>query len=70
MNLDMMKTYIEYVADRLMVSLGYHKIYNSSNPLSFMESLGMASKNNFFESRTTEYQMALGERVFEISDDF
>ncbi len=70
MNIDMMKTYIEYVADRLMVSLGYHKIYNSVNSLSFMDSLGLIGKNNFFESRTTEYQMATGERVFEISNDF
>jgi ribonucleotide reductase beta subunit family protein with ferritin-like domain len=70
MNLEMMKIYIEYVADRLMVSLGYQKIYHSQNTLSFTESRGLASKNNFFESRTTEYQMALGERAFEISNDF
>jgi hypothetical protein len=35
-----------------------------------MDSLGLMGKNNFFESRTTEYQMATGERVFEISNDF
>ena len=70
MNADMMTSYIEYVADRLMVSLGYCKIYNKSNPLSYMDTIGMTGKTNFFESRATEYQMALGERKFEISDDF
>jgi ribonucleotide reductase beta subunit family protein with ferritin-like domain len=70
MNNQMMKSYIEYVADRLMVSLGYHKIYNTANTLSYMESLGLSSKNNFFESRTTEYQMATGKREFEICEDF
>ena len=32
MNAKLMKQYIEFVADRLIVQLGYPKIYNSSNP--------------------------------------
>jgi ribonucleoside-diphosphate reductase subunit M2 len=75
MNVDMMNDYIEYVADRLLVSLGYSKKYNKSNPFSFMDTIGMIQKTNFFESRPTEYQSA---HVFntnssgpiEISDDF
>lgn len=73
MNEDMMNKYIEYIADRLMVSLGYDKIYNSENPFEFMELIGISSKTNFFESRVSSYQRAYNEnnkREFKISDDF
>jgi ribonucleotide reductase beta subunit family protein with ferritin-like domain len=53
-----MNTYIKYVADRLLVDLGYEKLYNCTNPFSFMETIGMTAKTNFFESRPTEYQSA------------
>ena len=60
MNETLMGEYIEYVADRLMVYLGYDKIYNTAIPeaFSFMEQIGILNKNNFFERRTSEYQMA------------
>lgn len=58
MNSKSMCEYIEYVADRLLVDLGYNKKYNTSNPFSFMETIGMVGKTNFFESRPTEYQSA------------
>ena len=37
MNATLMQQYIEFIADRLAVQLGYDKIYNSSNPFNFME---------------------------------
>ncbi|HRB54713.1 MAG TPA: ribonucleotide-diphosphate reductase subunit beta, partial [Bacteroidia bacterium] len=37
MNARLMCQYIEFVADRLLVSLGYSKIYNAANPFDFME---------------------------------
>src|SRR5579872_6685386 len=37
MNSDMMCQYIEFVADRLLVSLGCPKFYNAGNPFPFME---------------------------------
>merc|ERR1711904_376160 len=37
MNKEMMSEYIDFVADRLLVSLGYEKIYGASNPFEFME---------------------------------
>ena len=37
MNSDLMSQYIEFVADRLVVQLGYSKIYNTANPFDFME---------------------------------
>jgi ribonucleotide reductase beta subunit family protein with ferritin-like domain len=56
----LMGEYLEYVADRLMVYLGYEKIYSTKMPeaFSFMEQIGVLNKNNFFERRTSEYQMA------------
>ena len=73
MNSDDMCQYIEYVGDRLLQQLGHQKYWNVSNPFDFMESIGMTSKTNFFESRPTEYQSA---HVFnqntklELLDDF
>lgn len=60
MNNDSMGEYIEYVSDRLLVDLGYPKKYMTTNPFSFMETIGMTGKTNFFESRPTEYQSAHG----------
>lgn len=57
-NEESMMDYIMYVSDRLLVELGYDKKYNKQNPFSFMETIGMQSKTNFFESRPTEYQSA------------
>ena len=56
MNCDLMSTYIEYIADRWLVMLGYVKIYNVQNPFGFMESIGLQSKSNFFEVKTFEYE--------------
>lgn len=75
MNSDSMCEYIEYVADRLLVDLGYPKRYQTKNPFSFMETIGMIGKTNFFESRPTEYQSAHvmssnKEDKHELLDDF
>ena len=56
MNSQLMAQYIEFVADRLLVSLGCQKIYNSSNPFDFMEMISLQDKTNFFEKRVAEYQ--------------
>jgi len=53
-----MKQYIEFVADRLMLELGYNKIYNSENPFDFMDMISLQGKTNFFEKRVAEYQKA------------
>lgn len=58
MNSDMMSQYIEFVADRLCVQLGYPKMYNVSNPFDFMERISVDGKDNFFEKRVTEYSKA------------
>lgn len=58
MNSILMTEYIEYVADRLTVQLGYSKIYNAKNPFDFMERISLENKANFFESRSAEYAKA------------
>ncbi|KAM3084486.1 Ribonucleotide-diphosphate reductase (RNR), small subunit [Clarireedia jacksonii] len=58
MNANLMKQYIEFVADRLLVALGNEKVYKSANPFDFMENISLAGKTNFFEKRVGDYQKA------------
>ena len=58
MNSELMTTYIKFVADRLLLELGYEKLFNVKNPFDFMESISIEGKTNFFESRPTQYQKA------------
>ena len=58
MNSKLMCQYIEFVADRLLVALGYPKFYNKINPFDFMELISLQGKTNFFEKRVGEYQKA------------
>ena len=73
MNSTLMTEYIKFVADRLIVQLGYEKIYDASNPFSFMELISIESKTNFFEKRVSEYSLAtkeIDENIFELTSDF
>ena len=73
MNSVLMTQYIQFVADRLSVQLGYDKIYNVVNPFDFMELISLESKTNFFEKRVDSYALAnktVSEEVFELSEDF
>lgn len=58
MNSDLMGQYLEFVTDRLLVSLGVNKVYNVDNPFDFMENIALQGKTNFFEKRVSEYQKA------------
>ena len=58
MNADLMKQYIEFVADRWLSELGYPKLYNATNPFDFMEMISLQGKTNFFEKRVGDYQKA------------
>lgn len=58
MNATLMRQYIEFVADRLLVALGISKYYNATNPFDFMENISLAGKTNFFEKRVGDYQKA------------
>jgi ribonucleoside-diphosphate reductase beta chain len=78
MNSGLMRQYIEFVGDRLLVQLGLNKVWNASNPFDFMEMISMNSKTNFFESRASQYSKAgvsnalegTNSTKFEIVDDF
>jgi ribonucleotide reductase beta subunit family protein with ferritin-like domain len=75
MNSESMTEYIKFVADRLLVDLGYSRFFNSKNPFDFMESISIEGKTNFFEARPTQYQKAsvlnkTRETSFNIIDDF
>jgi len=58
MNCDLMKQYIEFVADRICLQLGAPKLYGSKNPFDFMELISIESKANFFERTVSEYSLA------------
>ena len=58
MNAELMKQYIEFVADHLLISLNLQKIYNATNPFDFMDMISLQGKTNFFEKRVGEYQKA------------
>lgn len=75
MNSDLMIQYIKYVADRLLVDLGYNKFWNTTNPFDFMESISLEGKKNFFEGRPTQYQKASTlnkskDNIFNFTADF
>jgi len=58
MNAKLMAQYIEFVADRLLLQLGYPKAYHATNPFPFMERMSLENKDNFFEKRVSTYAKA------------
>ncbi len=75
MNAELMKQYIHFVADRLLVSLGATKLYNVENPFPWMEMISMQGKTNFFEKRVSEYSKSgvgveASEQVIGFDEDF
>ncbi|HXH18052.1 MAG TPA: ribonucleotide-diphosphate reductase subunit beta, partial [Chitinophagales bacterium] len=75
MNKDLMCQYIEFVADRLLASLGQPKVYNTLNPFPWMDMISLQGKTNFFEKRVADYQKAgvtakRDEQVFSLTEEF
>jgi ribonucleoside-diphosphate reductase beta chain len=58
MNAKMMGQYIEFVADRLLLQMGYPKTYETGNPFGFMERISLEGKDNFFEKKVSTYALA------------
>jgi ribonucleoside-diphosphate reductase subunit M2 len=59
LNMDLMSDYIKFVADRLLVQLGYSKLWNIHKcPLEFMDKISLEGKTNFFDNRVSEYSLA------------
>ena len=73
MNSQMMTQYIQFVADRLCVQLGYDKIYGVTNSCDFMELISLESKSNMFERKIGDYALANksnSDIAFELNEDF
>jgi len=70
MNSNLMKQYLEFVTDQLLVKLGCSKQFNVEQPFKFMEQIAVETKGNFFESRTIEYQKAKLGEALNFTDDF
>lgn len=75
MNADLMIEYIQFVADRLLLSLGCEKHYNTANPFPWMEMISLQGKTNFFEKRVGEYQKSgvmaeKGKQVITFDEEF
>ena len=70
MNSELMKQYLEYVCDRLLMDLGVGKVYNTENPFDFMANIALQNKTNFFEKRVADYvKSGVGEAQEQISFD-
>jgi len=75
MNAESMCEYIEFVADRLLVSLGNPMVYNTANPFPWMELISLQGKTNFFEKRVGDYAKAgvmadKKKQIFSLDEDF
>ena len=75
MNAAMMQQYIRFCADRLMVALGYEKMYNDTNPFDWMDMISLQGKTNFFEKRVSEYSKSgvgvdAAQQVIAFDEDF
>ncbi len=69
MNANLMKRYLQFVADGLFEQLGCSKEFHVSNPFPFMENIAVQGKTNFFEKRVGDYKKAeLGD--FLLNEDF
>ncbi len=58
MNCTLMKQYLEFVTDRLLMDLQCDKLFNVENPFDFMQNIALENKTNFFEKRVGEYSKA------------
>ncbi len=68
LSLTQMRQYLEYIADRRLMSLQLPPVYGSKNPFAFMELQDVQELTNFFERRVSAYQTGVtGEVAFEES---
>ncbi|GBG35026.1 Ribonucleoside-diphosphate reductase small subunit [Hondaea fermentalgiana] len=74
MNASSMSGYVRFIADFWLRELGYMKLFNAKNPFDWMHLISMESKENFFETRVTNYAIGGGateeENSYGVDDDF
>lgn len=58
LNVESIREYLEYIADRRLERIGLAKVYGKENPFPWMsEIIDLRKEKNFFETRVTEYQV-------------
>jgi len=58
LNADIIKEYLQYIADRRLERINLSRVYGSKNPFPWMsEIMDLRKEKNFFETRVTEYQV-------------
>jgi ribonucleoside-diphosphate reductase beta chain len=70
MNAQLMCRYVEFVADRLLIALGYARLYNSANPFEWMEQISIATKSNIHERVSTEYARSAVSKEVRLDEAF
>lgn len=57
LNAEIIRDYMQYIADRRLEKINLKKVYNSENPFPWMsEIVDLRKEKNFFETRVTEYK--------------
>lgn len=68
------KTYVQFMADRILMSLGLSAYYNSGNPYEWVDVSILVGSNNTAENKALSFQTAnMGkseDKVFRIDEDF
>jgi len=70
MDSEKMSQYIEYVADRLLKTLGYAPLWETPNPFDWMESISLEGKTNFFEKRVGDYSKHVDNNGIRFDEEF
>lgn len=70
LNSNLMLQYVQYVVDVILTDFGLDKVFYVNQPLAYMEQLAINAKNNFFETKTAEYQRASNNEYLEYTDNF
>ena len=63
-----MVRYVQYVADRMLLTLGYPALYGVLQPFPWMEGISLRAINNFFEKRSETYRDARVRVKGDVSD--
>ena len=57
LNAEVIREYLEYIADKRLERINLPKVYNSKNPFPWMSEItDLKKEKNFFETRVTEYK--------------
>lgn len=72
LNADLMKQYVRYRTDAVLLDMNYIAFYGVKNPFKFMDKLlgNSANKVNFFESHSTEYSLSMDPKNNKLDIDF